>query len=584
MPWIRELLDAAPSSQIAELHASRLGRTGIVQRTRMRADLEEWISDPVRLEPVEGDARDLLFRLAFAGPRGIGSPGEGITALAADLMAFQTPERDGWHGLEDWGRILREEWLDGRPLRPPPPADRLPSSRAWVEGLAALTARIDLGACRLTRTGDLNRRDRPRLRESFFHLSECGEEAQDECLDLTLSFLSGRELLLARDNRLECHPDLLLALSSPRDLADQVRQWWLQRAFGESRSWWDHVSCRCLSGMDARTVWGWRQDAEVPPDSPAKWISLPAGLRQAVALGLLDARTDSGSISQIGPPGEDLPLPDKSATATADLLVYLAPMSPPPVRRWLEAVSIRESVGLVSRYRLAREPVLEAAAHPILGEELPLLLEAMDPPPSVRRVVQEWLEARRTCQFESLRALRVREPARQKELAALPAVAALVRESIPGWGFVVDPAREAELRRVLQGLGFDPPDPPSPDLVSLAWTSPYSPDFPLAANMEWLMELPADEPRRGAISSNSKYGEGLKELPFQDLMRVAEYATLTDTEVEVVLKGGSQKPLRLRVLRIDKRREPVTLEVRSTAGREDREIALETIRKIRVCD
>jgi hypothetical protein len=238
----------------------------------------------------------------------------------------------------------------------------------------------------------------------------------------------------------------------------------------------------------------------------------------------------------------------------------------------------------VSRYRLAREPVLEAAAHPVLGEELPLLLEAMDPPPSVRRVVQEWLEARRTCQFESLRVLRVRDPARQNELAALPAVSSLVREAIPGWGFVVDPLRESELRRVLQGLGFDPPDPPSPDLVAAPWISLFTPDFPLPSNVEWMLELPADEPRRGAISSNSKYGEGLKELPFQDLLRVAEYASLTDTEVEVVLKGGSQKPMRLRVLRIDKRREPVTLEVRSAAGREDREIALETIRKIRVCD
>jgi hypothetical protein len=584
MPWIRELLDAAQPSQIAELHASRLGRTGIVQRTQMRSDLEDWICDPHRMDGVEGDIRETLQHLAFAGTRGLSAPGEQILALAADLMAFRNGERDGWHGLDDWGRILREEWMDGRPSLDPPPSDRLPSSRAWVEGLAALTARIDLGACRLTRTGELNRRDRPRLREAFFHLEGCGEDAQDECLDLTLSFLSGREFLIARDGRLECHPELLVSLSSPEALADQVRQWWLQRAFGESRSWWDQVSGRLLSGPDAIAVWGWREDAPAPSAGPAKWSSLPTGLRQAIALGLLDARTESGSVALVGPPGSELPLPYRSATATADLLVYLAPMSPPLVRRRLEAISVRESVGLVSRYRLSREPVLEAAAHPVLGEELPLLLEVMDPPPSVRRVVQEWLEARRTCQFESLRVLRVRDPARQMELAALPAVSSLVRESIPQWGFVVDPLRESELRRVLQGLGFDPPDPPSADLVAVPWISSFAPDFPLPSNIEWMLELPADEPRRGAISSNSKYGEGLKELPFQDLLRVAEYATLTDTEVEVVLKGGSQKPLRLRVLRIDKRREPVTLEVRSAAGREDREIALETIRKIRVCD
>src|ERR1019366_9540445 len=131
----------------------------------------------------------------------------------------------------------------------------------------------------LTRTGDLNRRDRPRLREAFFHLEGCGEDAQDECLDLTLSFLSGRELLIARDGRLECHPDLLASLSTPEDLADQVHQWWLQRAFGESRSWWEQISCHFLSGLDAIAVWGWREDVPAPPVGPVKWSTLPTGLR-----------------------------------------------------------------------------------------------------------------------------------------------------------------------------------------------------------------------------------------------------------------------------------------------------------------
>jgi hypothetical protein len=549
----------------------------------MRSELEVWLADPARLESVQGEERQILYRLAFAGLRGISAPPGPIETLARELMAFRVAEGDGWHGLQDWGERLREQWLEARPPVEAPPADRLPASRAWLEGVAALSARIDLGVGRLTRTGEINRRDRPRLRESFFHLADCGVEAQEECLDLTLSFFSQRELVLVRDGRLECHPDLLGMLDDPREIVDQVRLWWLRKVFGGGRQWWEYVSGRFMSGADAATIWGWREDAE-HEGKDTKWTSLPVRLRQAIALGLLDARTESGAISVVGPAGEDLPAPDRPATATADLLVYLAPMAPPRMRRGLEAISVRESAGLVGRYRLTRDTVLEAAANPILGEELGALLDSMDPPPVVRRVVQEWLEARRTCQFENVRVLRVRDPLRQTELAALPSVASLVEEAIPGWGFLVDPAREAELRVVLQSLGYDPPDPSGRDRSILPWTSPFSLESDAELSQEWILDLPAEEPRRSAISSSSKYGEGLKELPFQDMLRVIEYAILTDSDIEVVLKGGSQKPQRLRVLRIDKRREPVTLEIKGSVGREEREVALETVRKIRVCD
>jgi len=549
----------------------------------MRSELEVWLADPARLSEIQGEARELLYRLAFAGLRGVSAPSGPIETLARDLMAFRLSEGDGWHGLQDWGERLREEWVESRPPVEAPPADRLPASRAWLEGVAAVTARIDLGVARLTRTGEINRRDRPRLRESFFHLADCGADAQEECLDLTLSFFSQRELVLVRDGRLECHADLLRMLDDPRELVDQVRHWWLRKVFGGGRQWWEYVSGRFLTGADAALIWGWREDAD-HEGKDTKWTSLPVRLRQAIALGLLDARTEAGSLSVVGPSGEELPVPDRSATATADLLVYLAPMAPPRMRRGLEAIAVRESAGLVGRYRLTRDSVLEAAANPILGEELLGLLDAIDPPPAVRRVVQEWLEARRTCQFENVRILRVRDPLRQNELAALPSVVSLVEEIIPGWGFLVDPAREPQLRQVLQSLGYDPPDPSARDRTILSWTSPYQLESDAELSQEWILDLPAEEPRRSAISASSKYGEGLKELSFQDMLRVIEYAILTDSDIEVVLKGGSQKPQRLRVLRIDKRREPVTLEIKGSAGREEREVALETVRKIRVCD
>jgi hypothetical protein len=581
MPFVRELLDATPATRISEIHAERLGRSGIVQRSRMRQELEEWLRDPARLEGLAEERLELLMRLAFAGPSGLSDPEGPIEELAGDLLAFRSSEGGSWHGLDDWGGTLRRRWLDALPDRTPPPADRIPSDRAFVEGIAALTARIDLGSGRLTRTGEINRRDRPRLREAFFHVEDFGEAAQDEALDLALEFLSHRELLVSREGRLECHPELLALLARPAELARDAGQWWIRRAFGSRSGFWDDLSRLHLAGADAARAWGWHSDAK---SGSLRWPDLPPLLRGAIAIGQLEARAEGTQLSSTSPIFPSLPDPDRQATTTADLLVYLSPMASALLRRRLEAIGTRESAGLVARYRLSREAVLEAAAHPRLGEEIPDLLDVLDPPASVRRVVEEWLQARRTCQFESVRLLRVRDPHRHAELAALPAVGSLVRETIPEWGFVVDAAREADLRRVLQGLGYDPPEPPAPDLPSQPWVPPVSERLEAQPPVEWLLDRPPEELRRSSLSSHSKYGEGLKELPFQDLLRVVEYAVLTDAEVEVILRGGTQKPARLRVLRIHKRKEPVSLEVRTAGGREDREIPLDSVRKIRLCD
>jgi hypothetical protein len=147
---------------------------------------------------------------------------------------------------------------------------------------------------------------------------------------------------------------------------------------------------------------------------------------------------------------------------------------------------------------------------------------------------------------------------------------------------VVDATNEAPLRQVLQTLGYEPPDPPVGEPSPAEPWNPL-PKVEIPEALHWILTPPAEELRRTAISAHSKYGEVLKELPFQDMMRVMEYAILTETEVEVVLKGATGKAQRLRVLRIDKRKEPVSIEIRSPAGREDRELAMDQIRKIRLC-
>jgi hypothetical protein len=592
MPSIRELLDSATSAGIAELHSLHLGRAGIVQSSRIRTELENWLSDPVRRERYISEnpgVKELFAKLAFAGSAGFSEPAD-IEPLSRELMAFRpVGDQTGWYVLSDWAPALRAQWLASHAIAAPPPRqDALPSTVGWVEGVAGLSARIDLGQGRLNRSGELNRRDRPALRSCFFHLAHLPEDAAELCLDLTLAFLSGRQWIVSRSGRLECHEEMVQALSDPLDWIRWIRHWWMRLSLPEGDSWWEQVSRSVLSGNDALRVWSWLDGNEAPESGRAPgWKELPARLRQAVALGLLEADLEEGLVVRIRPGDEDpLPSSDKPLTCTADFLVYLGPGTSPNLRRGLEAMSIREQSGRISRYRLSKEAVLAMSASPLLGPFVQDMIETLDPPATVRRTLAEWMLARRTCQFETLRVLRVRDAHRHQELAALPQVAGLVRETIPGWGFVVDPGLEPELRKVLSTLGYDPPALEQDAEPALPWTPPDPPTpYEPLRHEEWhLSPQPGDEHRRTAVGSGSKYGEILKELPFSDLLRVSEYAILTDTDVEAILKGSGPRAVRFKILRLDKRKEPVSVEIRTQGSRESREIPLDTIKKIRIVE
>lgn len=534
-------------------------------------------------------AEPVFAKLAFAGSEGFPDL-VGVEALSRELMAFKpVGDEFGWYGLDDWAPALRARWLAKHAIPTPPPRqDALPSALGWVEGLAGLSAKIDLGQGRLNRSGELNRRDRPALRSCFFHLAHLPEDAAELCLDLTLSFLSGRQWIESRSGRLECHEHMVLALSEPTDWIRWIRHWWMRLSLPDGDSWWEQISKALLSGGDALQIWNWLDGKEpIETGRLPTWKELPARLRQAIALGLLEADVEDGAIARIRPGDEDpLPFTDKPVTCTADFLVYLGPGTTPTIRRGLEAMSVREQSGRISRYRLSKDAVLSMSASTALGPRVQEMIDILDPPETVRRTLAEWMLARRTCQFETLRVLRVRDPNRHQELAALSQVTGLVRENIPGWGFVVDSALELELRKVLATLGYDPPALEQDSEPAVPWAPPESPTtFEPLHHEEWqLAPQLGDENRRSAVNSASKYGEALKELPFSDLLRVAEYAILTDSDVEAILKGSGPKPIRFKILRLDKRREPVSLEIRSQGARESKEIPLDTVRKIRIVE
>jgi len=593
MPSVRELLDSAPSAGIAELHSRRLGRAGIVQSSRIRSELETWLSDPVRMGQIPSEsetARLALTKLAFVGAAGF-SELDGAEELSQEMMAFR-PVSDSptWHGLDDWAETLRGQWLSDHAIASAPPRqDALPTTLGWVEGVAGLSARIDLGQGRLNRSGELNRRDRPALRSCFFHLGHLPEDTAELCLDLTLSFLSGRHWISARGGKLECHSEMVEALSEPQDWIRWIRHWWLRLSLPDNEAWWNQVSRVVMSGEDALRIWSWLDGKEpVEEGRNPSWKELPARLKQAIALGLLEADFEDGKFVRIRPGQEEIETAalDRPITCTADFLVYLGPGASPLARRGLEAMSVRELSGRIGRYRLVKEAVLAMSASPSLGPVVQEMIDLLDPPDTVRRTLAEWMEARRTCQFETLRVLRVRDAHRHQELSALPLVTNLVRETIPGWGFVVDSALEPELRKVLATLGYDPPAIEQDVEDALHWAPPESsPVVEVVRHEEWhISPQTNDDGRRSAVNPASKYGGALKELPFSDLLRLAEYAITTDAEVESLLKGGGTKTVRFRVLRIDKRREPVSLEIRSAGARESREIPVDSIKKIRIVE
>lgn len=592
MPSARQLLDQAPPQEIATLHAARMGREGLLQRTRIRTEVEAWLSDPSRLELVlEGrpSARETAIAIHLAGERGIPCSSfddhaqPDLEHLASEfVIVLEQSDIPCWCPLLDLTSTLLSERMGLQEDRPRPHGQR-PAARAFVEGLAALSAGIDLGRARLNRDGSLNRRDRPSLREHFPHLAPLGDVAQDCALDLALQLFSSKGLLRQREGRLETVDGLEQWLRAADDEPDIALRWWESRSprTRELRAWLTEWTSSGITANVCQELFR-RREGDLSPNRPGNaWANLPELLRQALAIGLLDAEIHGASLQHVWPHQDAPPPPsDRAWWCTSDFQLFLAPGAPLVLHRCAAFLGNCESSDLVSRYRIARDTFLAGAAVPSWGPKLPERIVDLAPPQAVAFQLEQWLASRRACLFESVRVLRVADPRRHLELASLDSFTSLVLETIPDWGFVIDASQESALRKLLSSLGYDPPGDPS-EVASVAWLAPDLVEPKDEDPPEWGWPRLGGVPRKTIPGSASRYaGGGLKELDFPDCLRLAEYAALTDHEVEIVLKSQPNRVLRLKPLRIDRRKEPATLEATLSSTGERRDIALETIRKI----
>jgi len=590
MPSARQLLDQAPPEEIASLHAERLGREGLLQRSRIRTEVEAWVTSTERLEDLLTDrpgARELARAIHLAGEEGIPcgefpeSSQEDLAFLAAEfVIVADRSDTPAWHPVTDLtGPILAGTSAPGRER----PHGQRTTARAFLEGVAALTAGIDLGTARLNRDGSLNRRDRPALRSCFSHLSPFGEAAEDLALDIALRMLSAHGLLRHRDGRLETSTDLDGWLTTADSQPAIAIRWWesLDPRTEELHRWLSTHAPHGLSGDEAKTVFQHRSGIASADRSPGVWGTLPAALRQALVVGLLDAEVANGNILHVWAWHDVVPpRSERVWWCTPDFQLFLSPGSPLARHRDAAFFARRESSDLVTRLRIERDTFLAGASAECWADRLPGLLEDLAPARAVAFQLEEWLASRRACLFESVRVLRVSDPRRQQELDALDNFRHLVRETIPGWGFVIDAEQEPQIRRLLASLGYDPPGDPSPT-PSAPWTTGEPAATRAEDSNSWLWPSAGGPARRTIPGSASRYaGAGLKELDFSACLRLAEYAALTEHEIEVVLKAQPQRSLRLRPLRVDRRKEPATLEAILVSSGERRDLPIEGIRKI----
>lgn len=591
MPSARQLLDQAPPEEIASLHSERLGREGLLQRSRIRTEVEAWITSTERLDELLATrprAREIARAIHLAGDEGI--PCAEFSEADQDDLALLSTEfviiadrsdSPSWHPLTDLtAAVLADTSAPGRER----PHGQRTSARAFLEGLAALTAGIDLGTARLNRDGSLNRRDRPALRGCFSHLSTFGEAAEDLALDLALRLLSSHDLLRQRDGKLETSTELDAWLTAAdADPAIAIR-WWEAldpRTEGLHR-WVTGHAPDGLSGEEARIVFQHRSGIIASADrTQGLWGVLPAAMRQALVVGLLDAEVADGAIVHVWPWRDTAaPRSDRLWWCTPDFQLFLSPGCPLGRHRDAAFIARRESSDLVTRLRIERDTFLAGASADAWAERIPGLLEDLAPARAVAFQLEEWLASRRACLFESVRILRVADPRRHQELAALNNFCQLVKETIPGWGFVVEVQQEPQIRRLLASLGYDPPGDPSPSPAT-PWSTGETAAVRAEDSTSWLWPGGAGPARRTIPGSTSRYaGAGLKELDFSSCLRLAEYAALTEHEIEVVLKAQPTRSMRLRPLRVDRRREPATLEAILVSSGERRDVAIEGIRKI----
>jgi hypothetical protein len=212
-------------------------------------------------------------------------------------------------------------------------------------------------------------------------------------------------------------------------------------------------------------------------------------------------------------------------------------------------------------------------------------------PQNVIFMMNEWIKAYGVINFEELFVMKVDDSAILGKIETILKTGnRYIRKVLPGYGLVIEKRHYSEVFDLLKKLGYYP----KPFRRISDTEQPYA-DNILDTYEKVASQIPAKTEfilpgiknaryRKSSLGNNSKYGNELRSLPFNEMIHVIKYAVLMDFDLLMEYSENEQSPNLIKVKPIELGRdwkEPKLTAKELTTG-ENRHFILDNIRRVKV--
>ena len=356
-----------------------------------------------------------------------------------------------------------------------------------------------------------------------------------------------------------------------------------------------------LSAADAALLF-WVMDPSYRIQDKNKilpWEFMPRPLCELWLLGLVDFRMAQGKITSVvlSKSGKDwldtsiASIPEANLTALPNFDLVVSTGMAPRVLYSLACLAKVKNDETFLCFTLEKETYVNGLKCGFPESEVENLRNWIKPPENVSSTLAEWNASFYGAKVRTVRLLKVESTDVLSELSRFPQFMECTEEYIPGYGFILNPEREARAFEILENYGFFPYVGESTENRTPAaqdeWRAEFAIAWPEGKKVDYDLRDEADEASAQATMDSTKYGSVYQKLSTFDLVKVLRYAKTVGTPLAAKIMDKTKRNAKLEekmfyVHALHLAKSPSMVEIQESGKEEKFSLDLSFIQEIKV--
>jgi hypothetical protein len=415
------------------------------------------------------------------------------------------------------------------------------------------------GLLKVNLTEGLHRRSLALCENAITYSKALSSKATHDETLFILHFLSQNDWLGREDSLLKPTPKAHQFLKKNGfRLRQEIIAWWIKNRFRGNE---DHFK-RLLENLinpinivDAAYLF-WVIDPSyriLERTKTLTWDYLPKPLRELWFLGFVDFKCvkdkiHAVSLSKIGRAylgNEVTPLVSGEVSSLANFELIVGAKNSPRLLFLVAVLATSQNDEPHLKSVFEKEAYLEGLKSGLTEEDVEEFIHWIKPPKNVHDSLLDWGSCFFGAKISTARLLKIENKKILEELMHFSHFMELIKEAIPGYGFILDPSKESDALKLLSHYGLLPNTNQVQTTIEPFKNANWEKEFvlPWPANLDPDYELKESLDKESFISSieATKYGTLYRKLELMDLIKVMRYAKSTNTMLAAQVKNPDEK-------------------------------------------